>query len=157
MESITRSMPIFRCIPSKLRSMMMSKVIMSIGYTNSLKYSKLNFKLNANGSCEIQGELIATRFQIKKSLCNKVYRSRRAFKELGLISLPILSVINKPGDGVHTGGWLVAGDKCDQLGTPFGYEGVHVVDSSVLPNIPDGPITFAVMANAVRIVSEVYE
>jgi ferredoxin len=157
MDSITRSMPIFRLVPIKFRSLMMSRIIMSIGYTDSVKYSKMNFELDTNGNCEIQGQMIATRFQIKRSLRRKVHRSRPAFKELGLLSLPSLSIVNKPGDGVHTGGWLLAGDKCDQLGTPFGYEGVHVVDSSVLPSIPDGPITFAVMANAVRIVSGVYE
>ena len=46
------------------------------------------------------------------------------------------------------------GDKSDLLGRPTGSQNIHVVDSSVLPTIAPGPITFTVMANAMRIAEE---
>ena len=46
------------------------------------------------------------------------------------------------------------GESSDLLGRPNGYQRIHVIDSSILPSIAPGPITFTVMANAVRIVEE---
>jgi choline dehydrogenase-like flavoprotein len=43
------------------------------------------------------------------------------------------------------------GEKSDLLGRPLGTQNIHVVDSSVLPTIAPGPITFTAMANAMRI------
>jgi choline dehydrogenase-like flavoprotein len=41
----------------------------------------------------------------------------------------------------------------DTLGRPFGWQRLHVVDSTVFPTIPATTITFSVMANAHRIAS----
>jgi choline dehydrogenase-like flavoprotein len=41
----------------------------------------------------------------------------------------------------------------DRWGRPTGFDRVHVVDATVFPSIPSGPITFSVMANAHRIAS----
>jgi choline dehydrogenase-like flavoprotein len=46
------------------------------------------------------------------------------------------------------------GERSDLLGRPNGCHNIHVVDSSVLPTIAPGPITFTVMANARRIAEE---
>jgi choline dehydrogenase-like flavoprotein len=46
------------------------------------------------------------------------------------------------------------GKGSDLLGRPNGFQRIHVVDSSVLPSIAPGPITFTVMANAMRIAEE---
>jgi choline dehydrogenase-like flavoprotein len=42
----------------------------------------------------------------------------------------------------------------DRWGRPYGFERVHVVDATVFPSIPSGPITISVMANAHRIAAE---
>jgi hypothetical protein len=157
LDSIALRIPLIKLLPIKFRSVMMSKVVVAIGYCDSREYSKLKFVRTANGDCEIQGNFIVGRSQVKRSLQKRIWQSRQAFRKLGLITFPNFVILGKPGDGVHAGGWLVTGEKCDQTGTPFGYDGIHVIDSSVLPSIPDGPITFAIMANAVRIVSEVYQ
>jgi ferredoxin len=156
MDNIAFKIPLMRFLPLKLRSFLMAKVIVAIGYCDSQQYSKLQFVRVANGNCQIHGEFILSRRQIRRKLRKKIWQSRLAFRKLGLIALPRFMILGQPGDGVHAGGWLVTGDKCDQTGTPFGVKRVHVIDSSVLSSIPDGPITFAIMANAVRIVSEVY-
>jgi hypothetical protein len=155
--SMTKRIPIFKLIPLRIRSKLMSKIVMSIGYTNAEHISALKFALMQNGDCEIQGEFLSSRRVIKKNLRRKVLRSNKAFRKLGLITFSRFLVLGLPGDGVHAGGWLVSGDKCDDMGSPVAQKGVHVIDSSVLPSIPDGPITFTIMANAVRIVSEVYK
>ena len=36
-------------------------------------------------------------------------------------------------------------------GSISGYEGIHIIDASILKNLPSGPITSIVMANAVNI------
>ena len=41
----------------------------------------------------------------------------------------------------------------DELGRPYGFERVHVVDSSVFPTVPATTITLSIMANAHRIAS----
>ncbi len=43
--------------------------------------------------------------------------------------------------------------ECDRLGRPTGFSRVHVVDATVLLNIPATTITLSVMANAHRIAS----
>ena len=46
--------------------------------------------------------------------------------------------------------------KSDKYGSIKHFKNLHIIDSSVLPFIPSGPITFTVMANAFRITDEVY-
>jgi choline dehydrogenase-like flavoprotein len=72
----------------------------------------------------------------------------------GLVPLKFLTQIALPGEGVHSGAWLPMGQKSDLLGRPFSSKNIHVVDSSILPSIAPGPITFTVMANAMRIARE---
>ncbi len=64
-----------------------------------------------------------------------------------------------PGRGYHSGGTFPMRAnpryrETDCLGRPFGFERVHLVDASVFPTIPAGPITFSAMANAVRIADQ---
>jgi choline dehydrogenase-like flavoprotein len=61
-----------------------------------------------------------------------------------------------PGRGFHTGGSFPASKQrvrhtSDVEGRPFGFERVHLVDSSCLTSIPSTTITLPVMANAWRI------
>ena len=49
---------------------------------------------------------------------------------------------------------LSMGENANLLGVPNGCTNIHVVDSSVLPSITAGPITFTVMPNAMRIAKE---
>lgn len=61
-----------------------------------------------------------------------------------------------PGRGFHSGGTFPMRRECarhssDIEGRPFGFDRVHLVDSSCLPSIPATTITLPVMANAWRI------
>lgn len=59
--------------------------------------------------------------------------------------------ITAPGTGYHFGASMPHGAGTDILGSPAGWERLHIVDSSVLPRLEVGSITPTVMANAARI------
>lgn len=72
---------------------------------------------------------------------------------------PMLSM-QGPGRGFHSGASFPMRDEpcegeSDRLGTIHGFSRVHAVDSTIFPDIPSGPITGVVMANAHRIGTEV--
>jgi len=66
---------------------------------------------------------------------------------------------SNPGSGTHCGSSFPMKERpvgrfdTDQLGRPFGWSKIFVVDSSVLPSIPGTTIAFPVMSNAYRIAS----
>ena len=66
----------------------------------------------------------------------------------------------KQGASLHYGASMPNGGtdssaSTDLLGRPRGFQNVHIIDSSVLPEIPGTPTTFIAMANALRIVGNV--
>ncbi len=82
----------------------------------------------------------------------------RRNRALGGFVIPPLLQFAQPGRGFHSGGSLPmqrqrASDTSDTLGRPDPWQRVHVVDASVLPDIPATTITLTVMANAHRIAS----
>ncbi len=83
-------------------------------------------------------------------------RIGRALAAGGLIALGPASRPGAPGSSFHLGASLAMARRpgarqSDVLGRPQGLTRVHVVDASVLPEIPAATITFSVMANAHRI------
>ena len=144
---------IARLIPKKILANVMSRLIFAIGYLPS-EYSKnLSMSLDEIGNLEI----LALRSNLSKRkknsrIGNKYILNKSIFRRAGL--WPISSMIQhlNAGLGSHYGGWAPAGISSDSLGRLNSDSRVHLVDSSVLPTIPAGPITFTVMANAVRIV-----
>jgi choline dehydrogenase-like flavoprotein len=84
---------------------------------------------------------------------------RRHRRHLRAVALTPLLERGAPGRGYHTGGSFPmraqpSRFESDRWGRPYGFERVHVVDATVFPSIPSGPITFSVMANAHRIAAE---
>ena len=89
-----------------------------------------------------------------------VAKLARHSRELGFLPLAPLLSVGLPGEGNHVGGVFpmrrVPGPfETDRLGRLSGWEGVHLVDSSVLPSLSSATFTYTVMANAHRIASEV--
>ncbi len=79
---------------------------------------------------------------------------------LGMVPLPGLVQVGRPGKGNHLGGSLPMrrepGDlETDTLGCLRGLKRVHVVDAAVFPSFPATTVTLSVMANAHRIASAV--
>ena len=91
--------------------------------------------------------------QTIRRVARKLWKHRRALKAAPLI--PFLK-IPLTGKSFHLGGTFPMKSKpsqfeSDTLGRPYGFERVHIVDSSAFPSIPATTITFSVMANAHRI------
>ncbi|HZJ13516.1 MAG TPA: GMC family oxidoreductase N-terminal domain-containing protein [Chthoniobacteraceae bacterium] len=83
-------------------------------------------------------------------------------QSLRLKAFPLLPMLHvaKPGRGFHSGGTFPmrknpAAFESDLLGRPHGFARVHAVDATVFPSITATTITFAAMANAHRISTEV--
>jgi choline dehydrogenase-like flavoprotein len=84
---------------------------------------------------------------------------RRHGRQLGAWPLAPMLQMADPGRGFHNGSSFPmrsdpAGLETDILGRLPAWKRIHIVDASVLPDIPATQITFSVMANAHRIASQ---
>jgi choline dehydrogenase-like flavoprotein len=75
---------------------------------------------------------------------------------LGMLPLPGLLHVGRPGKSNHLGGSLPMRRKpgaleTDTLGRIPGWKRVHLVDASVFPSLPGTTVTISIMANAHRI------
>jgi len=81
----------------------------------------------------------------------------------GLLLVPFIGSWRKHGNSNHYGSQLPMNldtnkrlkNETDSLGSISTLKNLHIVDSSVLPIVPSGPITFITMANSYRITNEV--
>jgi choline dehydrogenase-like flavoprotein len=68
----------------------------------------------------------------------------RHIRELGLLPIPFIGGVTKPGSSVHTGASLAV----DANGKLSNHQHVYAADASALPEIPAGSFTLSIMANA---------
>lgn len=146
-------LPLGKYIPNFILRIPLSRLFVAIGYLHSSDSPLIQMKLLPSGDVELNsvGDSVDNS---KKLIRNVVRELHRKIRSAGLFPISGLIKFSLPGEGVHSGGWLPMGEKSDLLGRPVGLHNVHVVDSSTFPTIPAGPITFTLMANANRIVSE---
>ena len=88
-----------------------------------------------------------------RRVVRKLFRHSRHF---GAVPLSPMLQIAEAGRGFHSGSSFPMSDQpaamqSDTLGRPHDWSRVHLVDASVMPDIPATQITFSVMANAHRI------
>jgi hypothetical protein len=89
----------------------------------------------------------------------------RIFSQSGFLPIKSLLNIMNPFSGYHFGSSLPMSNKSlnlsststDLYGRLKSVHNIHVLDSSILPNIPAGSYSFTVMANAIRIVKSIKE
>ena len=87
-------------------------------------------------------------------------RLKRILRRQGILGIDLLQQDSIAAAGYHFGASFpmkaIPKDLTDTdvLGRPFGWSNVHVVDTSVLPNIPGTTVGLLTMANAHRIASE---
>jgi len=147
--------PFLRIIPKNIISIVLRRMFVGIGYLHSDDSFEMLMKLESDGAVSVSNHHLRE-LKTRKRVINIVSTYSEKLRKLGVFPVKFLTQISPPGGGVHFGGWLPMGTLSDSLGQPFGQFGVHVVDSSVFSSIPPGPITFTIMANAVRIVEEIY-
>ena len=90
-----------------------------------------------------------------KKIVTKFLRNRKHFRA---VPFPKMAKISEPGTGNHSGGSFPMKKnpsefETDELGRPYGFERVHVVDSTGFPSVPATGIMLTIMANAHRIAS----
>ena len=150
-----RALPFGSLIPDSILKHLLKRMMVAVGYLDGADSPRIQMRLLEDESLlsclSPTGKSYEERNKVIKLSIKRL--SGHILKH-GLIPLPFLTQVAVPGEGVHFGSWLPMGDKSDLLGRPTGSQNIHVVDSSVLPSIAPGPITFTVMANAMRIAEE---
>jgi hypothetical protein len=151
-----KTLPFGRFIPSFIFRWVLRRMVVGIGYLHSEASTAMKISLEENQDVRIFSDNLSIARHRKRT---KPYIQTfgKLSKKFGIRPLFLLTKFSRPGEGVHYGSWLPMGDTADLLGRPVGVERIHVIDSSVLPSIPAGAITFTIMANAVRIIDEMVE
>ena len=150
-----KALPLGVIVPNCILKFFLKRMMVAIGYIDGDDSPSIKMNLLEDGSLfsdlNLTGKSYKERDQVIK---RSIKRLSVNIRKHGLIPLPFLAQIAVPGEGVHFGSSIPMGNNSDLLGRPVGSKNIHVVDSSVLPSIAPGPMTFTVMANAMRIAEE---
>jgi choline dehydrogenase-like flavoprotein len=141
--------PAFRPISSAF----LQRMILIQGYLHSDLSGEIGLTLRRDGTLDLQGRRGPQTRRVLKKLVGKLRRNRSLLR-----AVPVgpAMKLGEPGRGFHSGGTLPMrhqpGDfETDPLGRPAGFDRVHLVDSTVFPDVAASTITLTVMANAYRI------
>lgn len=134
------------------------RLVVAFGYLHSDVSSRVWIRRigSGEGRLHLEGEVNHETKRVGRAVVRKLFRVRNYFQ-----TVPILLQLrfDDPGGGHRSGGCFPmrnfpVGLETDPWGRVPGLPGVHIVDASVLPSVPAGPMAFTVMANAHRIASE---
>jgi choline dehydrogenase-like flavoprotein len=135
------------------------RLIVIFGYLHSDVSSTIQLMLSqeVNPAVILEGKPNPDARRVCRAVVRKLRRHHMCFKG---ITLQSQLKLDSPGGGYHSGGTLPMrrmprAFETDSWGLLPSLPGVHVVDASVLPNVPASTTAFTVMANAHRIASEV--
>ena len=140
-------------------SPILDRIMVGMMYLHSDTSGYLSLKVNPedNFSIEISGKRRKVSdivfAEVKKKL-NDYY------KEVGGFIVSSFVIKQLPGESQHFGASMPMNDfpkglETDILGRPCNLKNTHVIDTSILPDIPSTPTTLLVMANASRIAEQV--
>lgn len=159
-EALRKSAGPFYPLISPIAQEILGRMLVIQGYLHSDVSSSISLKLKKNDS-----KLILN--NVTNPETRKILKSLRRFlmnaqSQLKAVPLSPLFYIANAGRGFHSGGSfpMKASPRIfesDYLGRPAGLRRTHLIDSSIFPSIPAGPITLTVMANAARIAGAVSE
>jgi choline dehydrogenase-like flavoprotein len=131
------------------------------GYLHSDYSSQITMQLEngESGRLQVQAELNP---QSRPAIRRVLRKLRRHGRQLGAWPVAALLQVADPGRGFHNGSSFPmrrnpVGLETDTLGRLGEWKRIHLVDASVLPDVPATQITFSVMANAHRIASQTAE
>jgi hypothetical protein len=134
------------------------RLFVAFGYLHSEISSAIRFRSTASstGKLSIEGEKNPESRHVACAIGRKLFRNQRLLR-----AVPVTRQVkfDLPGGGIRSGGCFPMRSIPKELETDLwgrvpDLPGIYVVDSSVLPTIPAGPLAFTVMANAHRIASE---
>jgi choline dehydrogenase-like flavoprotein len=125
------------------------------GYLHSDHSSQIavTLKKGAPDRLQLQAKLNPEVHPTIRRVLRKLMHHRKQF---GAWPLAPMLQVSEPGRGFHNGSSFPMREnpgelETDTLGRLHGWQRIHLVDASVLPDIPATQITFSVMANAHRI------
>jgi hypothetical protein len=149
-------MPFLRALPGRALRRILRKFVIGIFYLPSELSPSINLKIDSKVGLTTSLNTSAVTHSNQKLNTRKVLNFNfKKFLDLGLLRIPFTTVTKPAGSGVHTGSSFAIGRQTNSLGQLNQEVNVHIIDASVLPDIPAGPITYSVMANSARIVREV--
>ena len=135
-----------------------ARLIVAFGYLHSDDSSSLRItrRESGNGRLYLEGQINEETRRAGRAVVRKLFRIRNYSRTM---PIPLQVRFDEPGGGHRSGGCfpmrkVPAGLETDLWGRVPGLPGMHVVDASVLPSVPAGPVAFTMMANAHRIASE---
>ncbi len=145
-----------RYIAPLLRTVV-ARLFIIFGYLDSDDSSEIEIKLSSDGrKLLVTGHRNPAADEIVRKVALKLLRCCRL---IGGVPLYFLRRLDLPGGSYHTGSTFPMRQipkflETDRLGRLSSLPGVHIVDASVLPDVPTSAPAFTVMANAHRIASE---
>ncbi len=119
--------------------------------------SKIDLTMDANN--KIKKNINFFNIDKQKQIVNKHLKK---YKDFGIFPLSIFKKVLSNGESYHFGsqfkhGVLDSNNYSDDLGRINGLKKSFVIDSSVLPVVNTGPITYTTMANSLRITNKFLE
>lgn len=149
--------PLAKCLPF-LAHELEGRLLLIQGFIHSAESGRIVATLRKNpadgkDTLLLQAEANpAAKTAVRRVVRKLLGQARR----LGVVPLPMLLQMGKPGRSFHSGGSFPMRNnpgafETDLCGSPAGWQRVHAVDATVLPSIPATTITLTVMANAHRI------
>jgi choline dehydrogenase-like flavoprotein len=139
---------------------LLERLLIVQGYLPSQSSSGIRATLRRSGSASTLALEADDNPAARPAIARVVAALKAHRRHVRAVALSPLLEVGAPGRGYHAGGSFPMREaprrfESDRWGRPHGFERVHVVDASVFPSIPSGPITFTVMANALRIAAAV--
>src|ERR1019366_87976 len=149
--------PLAKWLPFLARELE-GRLLLIQGFIHSAESSRIVASLRKNSADGKETLLLqAESNPAAKTVVRRVVRKLLGqARRLGVMPLPMLLQMGKPGRSFHAGGSFPmranpSAFETDTSGRPEGWRRVHAVDATVLPSIPATTITLTVMANAHRI------
>jgi choline dehydrogenase-like flavoprotein len=149
--------PLAKWLPALARELE-GRLLLIQGFIHSAESSRIVATLRKNpadgkDTLLLQAEANPTAKTVVRRVVRKLLGQAR---RLGVVPLPMLLQMGKPGRSFHSGGSFPmranpGAFETDLCGRPSGWRRIHAVDASILPSIPATTITLTVMANAHRI------
>ncbi len=137
-------------------------LLTAFGYVHSDYSDSISLRLSAGGGARQRLELEAVSNPAGRGVMRRTVNKLRSVRQISkTIPLTPLMQLTGAGQGFHSGGTFPMREKPSELETDIAgrlpaFERVHIVDASVFPTIPAGPVTLSAMVNASRIASEAF-
>lgn len=147
-KKLESNLPILKFFPGIVKKFIMNNFLIIFTYINQNNSNELILRKKKQKTYLKKKTKILYSYSNIKSLITRIF-SNQIKNIFSLTSF-------KFGYGYHFGSSLpMSGSRkmnnSDHLGRPFGKKRIHIIDSSILPEIPVNTISYTVMANAYRI------